>query len=309
MARCPFASWRPIPASEPAIIPTQVVFHTMVVKGGLPSCDAYFRSGNSGGIESHFGVGGPWEGAQYDGAVWQWRDTELQADAQYHANVRAVSIETADAGNPSNPWSAKQLDTLIRLGRWLRFTHNIPARICPAWDASGFGWHTMWGAPSNWTPVSKTCPGDHWENGHTAGPRITQLKTIVLPKIFAATYTGEDPNNVFDAEAQDFLRSIRDTIIGASPFEDRLLTINKVRADLAAVKNDLAAAKADLAALRAQPAVDPVALASAILAAMVAQGIVVPASIDYDKLAAAIAAMGIPASVVEAIRGLSFKAV
>jgi hypothetical protein len=154
--------------------------------GTLPSVDHYFRGG-SGGIEAHFGVGGPWEGAHYDGLVYQWRDTAEQADANYHANNFAISIETSDGGDPNHPWTAKQLDSLIRLGRWARKTHNIPARQVRSWDDGGFGWHAMWGAPSEWTPAAgKTCPGS---------VRIHQLKTVVFPNVFAATYSSpeEDP--------------------------------------------------------------------------------------------------------------------
>jgi len=181
MARYPAASWRRLPGDEPAITPRTVIFHTMVTT--LPACDAYFRSGRSGGIESHFGVGGPWEGEQYDGVVWQWRDTEEQADANLKANAFAVSIETSDGGDPTRPWSPKQLDALVKLGNWLAGTHSIPRRICPAWDAGGFGYHVMFGAPGPWTPVAKTCPGP---------ARIRQLREVVLPAIFAGGQLEED---------------------------------------------------------------------------------------------------------------------
>jgi hypothetical protein len=171
--------------------------------GTLPGVDSYFRSGASGGIESTFGVGGPWEGSQYDGVIYQWRDTQEQADANLHANGFAVSIETSDGGDPNHPWSAKQVDSLVRLGRWLADTHNIPKRITPTWDGSGFGWHVMFGAPGPWTPVSKTCPGS---------VRIKQLKEVVLPRIFAAgdSTTGDEWMALFDsvAEFQSAVRAV-----------------------------------------------------------------------------------------------------
>jgi hypothetical protein len=190
MARYPRGMWRRLPGDEPAIRPTTGIFHTMV--GTLPSVDDYFRSGRSGGIESHFGVGGPWEGTHYDGLVYQWRDTREQADANFRANGFGVSIETSDGGDPDRPWSPKQVDALVDLGRWLAAEEKIPRRICPAWNAGGFGWHTMWGAPSEWTPVSKTCPGP---------VRIRQLQQIVLPAIFADHPPEED-----DVTEQDLNR-------------------------------------------------------------------------------------------------------
>lgn len=187
MARCPFASWRPLNESEPAITPRTVIYHTMV--GTLPSTDRFFRSGTS--LESHFGVGGPWEGAEFDGAIWQWVDTERQADANLNANDYAISIETSDGGDPNRPWTPKQLDSLIRLGLWAAETHNIPrrqSRSCS--DPAGFGWHVMHGAPSCWTPIAKSCPGS---------VRINQLKTIVFPAIFAGAPPQEEDLNTEQA--------------------------------------------------------------------------------------------------------------
>lgn len=192
MAIYPAGVWKRLPGSEPAIVPRTAIFHTMV--GTLPGTDAFFRSGRSGGIESTFGLGGPWEGAQYDGLVWQWRDTEEQADANLKANAFANSIEMSDGGNPNNPLSAKQLDAAVDLGRWLASKHPIPRRVCPAWDQGGFGWHVMFGAPGPWTPVSKECPGR---------VRIAQLKTIVFPAIFSGTSLQED--DLYDQAAEDRL--------------------------------------------------------------------------------------------------------
>jgi hypothetical protein len=154
--------------------------------GYLTSTDRYFRSGASGGIESHFGVGGKWGTdlpAGLDGVIWQWRDTSEQADANLHANGFAISVETADNAPRSAAdlaaWTPKQVAALIRLGRWARQTHGIPPRICRTPTDAGFGWHAMWGAPSPWTPSSgKVCPGAR---------RIAQLRTVILPAIFATT--------------------------------------------------------------------------------------------------------------------------
>ncbi len=192
MARAPFALWRPLPTAdaEPRITATQVLYHTMV--GTLPGTDAYFRSGRSGGVESHFGVGGPWEGVQYDGVVWQWVDTGRGADANREANARAISIETSDGGQPDRPWTTKQLDALVALGRWAREVHGIQPRIIPSPYAGGYGWHAMWlNTPYQYadgtTPFTpsrgKVCPG---------ATRIAQLKSEVLPAIFAGKNLEDD---------------------------------------------------------------------------------------------------------------------
>lgn len=202
MARYAEAAWHRCPGSEPSIRPTQFIFHTAVMRD-LVGLRNYFCSGRSGGIESHFGVGGKWaaDPAQ-DGAVEQWRDTEEQADANLKANRRAdgtgaISCETCDNApqSPSDiePWTPKQVAALIRLGRWAHTTHGIPLRICRTPDDPGYGWHAMWGAPSAWTPaVGKVCPGPR---------RVAQLKADILPAIF--TGQEEDPDMAFtDAQAK-----------------------------------------------------------------------------------------------------------
>jgi hypothetical protein len=211
VALYPLASWRRLPGTEPAIQPRAVIFHTMV--GYLTSTDAYFRSGRSGGIEAHFGVGGRWGSdlaAGLDGKVWQWRDTAEQADANLHANDFAISIETADNAPASAadlaPWTAAQLAALIALGRWLRETHRIPARVCQSPTDSGFGWHAMWGAPSAWTPsAGKVCPG---------AARIGQLHATVFPAIFAAG-TPSQEDDLFEETDRTMLAAVHKQITGA----------------------------------------------------------------------------------------------
>jgi hypothetical protein len=178
---CPFASWRPLPeaTSQPAITPRVVIFHTMV--GSLAGTERHFR--DQTGIESHFGVGGPTDGPDLDGTLWQWMDLDRQADANLNANSFAISVETSDGGDPDRPWSDRQLATLVRLGNWLADHYGIPRRQCPAWDRSGFGWHVMFGAPGPWTPVAKTCPGP---------VRIRQLREVVFPAVFAGTQLEDD---------------------------------------------------------------------------------------------------------------------
>lgn len=158
MARYPKATWRPLPEQtgsnpavprEPLITPTQGIFHSAVGAGSL---FGYFeRTGVV--VESHL-----WNGL--DGAVEQYVDTERQADANYLANARAVSVETADRGDPDEqPWTPEQMASNVDIVVWLHDVHRIPIRRCPTWDAPGFGYHTMFGAPGPWTPVNKSCPG------------------------------------------------------------------------------------------------------------------------------------------------------
>lgn len=206
MAKCSFAVWRPLPENwtEPKITVTQFVYHTQVgYFGGLYSwfnrSDVY--------AESHFGL-------SMGGYLEQYIDTARQADAQYHANIRAISLECEDKGDPiKHPYTDAQLEVMVRLGRWSMEHHPILPRKCPTWDASGFGYHSMWGAPSHWTPVrGKTCPGS---------TRIRQLETEVFPELFkeirvakhAVALIVKDVNGL-DAGAAQVLRSRVATLLG-----------------------------------------------------------------------------------------------
>jgi len=189
---CPFAQRRPLnpeSVNEPlrAASPAVAIFHTMV--GSLLGTEANFdREDNP--IESHFGLGGPTDGASLDGVWFQWMPLNRTADANLNANPFAISMETSDGGDASRPWSPKQAASLVRMGNWLHSEWGVPRRQCPAWNVSGFGWHVMFGAPGPWTPVAKTCPGP---------VRIKQLKEIVLPAIFA----GKELDDM--TEEQDLL--------------------------------------------------------------------------------------------------------
>lgn len=155
-------------ANDPKIIPTIAILHVAVTKAD--SLHDFFAT-KSGGIESHFYI-------RLDGTVEQYRDTEREADANYKANswgangrtYGAVSIETAGMG--TGEWTPAQQEAIKKLLTWLHTTHGIPLRACPGPFKAGVGYHTMWGAPSAWTPVSKVCPGPD---------RIVQFKTWLVP--------------------------------------------------------------------------------------------------------------------------------
>ncbi len=153
MPRYPAALWLPLPenSTEPAITATQIILHTAACRCGDSLRDEFDRKGND--LEAHFFV-------RTTGVVEQYVDTSRQADANYQANVRAISVETQDDGDSTKPWSPAQLDALVALIIWAVRNHpGVKAVVCPAWDKPGIGHHTLFGAPSHWTPVAKSCPG------------------------------------------------------------------------------------------------------------------------------------------------------
>lgn len=130
-------------SNDPRIRATQAILHVAVSE--LPSLYHIFRNRN--GIESHFYV-------RRDGTVEQYRDTDFEADANYKANPRAISIETQGMGD--GEWTPAQLASIKELLLWLHRAEGIPLRKAPRWDAPGVGYHTLYG---QWHPVAKSCPG------------------------------------------------------------------------------------------------------------------------------------------------------
>lgn len=176
MAKCPFAVWKPLPENKTAdeIDPRIVILHTAVAN--VPSLFGFFGKVEET-KESHFFISS-------QGVIEQYMDTERQADANRNANDFAISVENQDnAKNPIAPMSDKQLEANIKLFRWCSDVHpKIKRQRCDKWNGSGYGYHSMWGAPSQWTPVKgKTCPGS---------ARIAQFEKIMIPALIAP-YSGD----------------------------------------------------------------------------------------------------------------------
>lgn len=182
MALYPGARHRLIPAgtNDPPITVIGAILH--VDAGNSKSLYGYF-SEKSDGIESHFHI-------PKEGAPEQYRDTGREADANLKANSFVVngkrygfvSIETQGYG--SGEWNAHQLQEIKELLLWLSDTHNFSLRRCPDWNQSGVGYHTMWGAPSQWTPVAKSCPGPD---------RIEQFNDVLVPWMAQAHHGTPTP--------------------------------------------------------------------------------------------------------------------
>ena len=183
---CPFAKFRPLSdtQSEPRIVPRLLIFHTMV--GFLKSSENYFKRNNGvgySGTESTYGVGGPWDGADLDGALWQWQGNLFQADAQYAGNLTANSVETSDGGLTRTPaWSPKQVDTLVRLSTWwFKMTGYDPV-LTKSYDGRGFGYHNQFGQWTNFQ--ARACPSK---------VRTEQLIEVIIPRTQKALSSAPVP--------------------------------------------------------------------------------------------------------------------
>lgn len=165
MALCPFADKRwliPPGPNDPRISARVAILHSD--GGNVYNLGLYF-DGPSGGIESHFHIA-------KNGHLFQYRDTDWEADANYRANPFAVSIETQGTGYEE--WTPEQIETILRLLHWLNGVHSIPLRLCDTWNGAGIGWHIQFGSPGMWTPTGKICPGPR---------RIAQIGTTIIPAL------------------------------------------------------------------------------------------------------------------------------
>lgn len=169
----PHATYKPLGSqTQPKlVVPTAIILHTM--GGYLNGTDATFRNNGYTGDESHFGIGGPADGINLDGVVWQWQDLDYTADAQYSGNKYGVSIETSDGTVPANPWSERQLAAIESLLIWLCQKYSLPAKLMTKETDKGIGYHQQF---PDWNHDNHNCPGD---------TRVQQLIDTVIPNVAA----------------------------------------------------------------------------------------------------------------------------
>jgi hypothetical protein len=172
----PGAKKRPLGTQTEPKMNTPKIFIVHTMSGYLTGTDSFFRAGGYDGTESHFGVGGKYDGDK-DGEVWQWQDLGHTADAQYEGNAIATSVETSDGNKGNVPWTAKQVEAIVKLGVWWCKQTGNPAKIVTSPDGKGFGWHAQFKV---WNRAGHDCPGS---------ARLQQYKADVVPEI-ARRLTG-----------------------------------------------------------------------------------------------------------------------
>lgn len=186
----PGVEWRPLPEvhTEPAIQVRGLLFHSIV--GSVDAAWNKFRYSST--LESTFLV-------RWSGHIIQIQDTSRQADANYLGNAYYGSVETEDGGDPDRqPWSEEQLNACLRIARFYHEAHGVPLQLIPQHGGWGYGYHTLLGAPSPWTPVAKSCPG---------AIRKQQFHQVLLPRILGAT--------IDDMPSEAFHRTETDRLIQA----------------------------------------------------------------------------------------------
>lgn len=202
MAICPFAVWRPLPEQgrQRATEAKRLAILHSAVDGSASSLWNFFR--NSTDLESHFYV-------REDGLIEQYLDTDQRADANRFANDEAISIETDDHSDPdTRPWSPAQVRSIVRLLDWCCDVHPLISRDRANGPAGrGIGWHTMWGAPSDWTPVNKSCPGR---------ARIAQMPGIIW-EVAVLGLPPTDGDDDLQPDERQMLKTLADVLVSSEP--------------------------------------------------------------------------------------------
>lgn len=249
----PGATRRLIPpgTNDPAIIPIGIIWH--VDAGDSKSLFGYF-SKLSGGIESHMHF-------PKTGTPEQYRDFGHEADANLKANSFVIggkrygfiSCETQGLGQ--GEWNAHQLAEMKKFMLWCQTNLHIALSKCVGPYSPGVGYHTMWGAPSAWTPVAKDCPGPD---------RIAQFNNVLVPWMKSVTEgaggsTGTPPGGDMALTKAD-VQLILDTVIRADGLTvrqslaaadfggDQLAESGKLQQRVLAIANDVAEIKGKVGA-------------------------------------------------------------
>jgi hypothetical protein len=163
-------------SSDPQITPCGVIEHIAVSNSA--DIRSIFTDGR--GIESHFYV-------RFDGTIIQYRSIFFEADANFSGNSFGsprkgfVSVEH-EGGFPNGQGTLTkaQLNSFKRIVLWAKSQADFPLRVCPAWDAPGVGYHSLF---KEWNPNAHSCPGPD---------RIKQFHEVIEPWLATALRGPKD---------------------------------------------------------------------------------------------------------------------
>jgi hypothetical protein len=186
--RFPDATWAPLSESgeHGRFVKTQLIFHSTGTRASAAANRRYFDQAGVK-VESTLIV-------DYDGGCLQIMEAYERADANTTASKRAISVEVV--GEAHEPFTPAQLATCIAIAHWACEEHPIERRQCPGHDASGIGWHVMFGAPGPWTNVrGKTCPGSK---------RIAQVRDLIIPAVQRGPAPSREDLSIVDKATKDY---------------------------------------------------------------------------------------------------------
>jgi hypothetical protein len=177
-----FGVWRPVDyhGLGQRTANRAVVLHTnggASPNGSLFNWFSSLARGDHGSDRTH-------EGSHFqvakDGTLEQYADTSVTLGHAWDANRFAIGIETEDEGKPAQPWTAAQIDTLVRLLKEL----GVPPVVLPEGGGDGVGWHQLY---DSWNRSAHNCPGD---------VKRVQIKNDVIPGLTEEDMTPDEVKQI-----------------------------------------------------------------------------------------------------------------
>ncbi|WP_445250007.1 peptidoglycan recognition protein family protein [Microcoleus sp. OTE_8_concoct_300] len=169
MARCPFATWKPITGGVGSYLggPFKIVHHTTEGSTASGAMGAY-KSNRS---DPHFTVDST--------TIFQHIDTEFSARSLFNADGgvqtnRDSAIQIEVVGFAGKPKNKETLKNVARLCRWIEETHKVPKvwpNGFPKTGSTDPGGHnrnaTNWDTKGGHYGHSHVPENDHWDPGYT----------------------------------------------------------------------------------------------------------------------------------------------
>jgi hypothetical protein len=169
MARCPFATWKPITGGVGSYLggPFKIVHHTTEGSTALGAMGAY-KSNRS---DPHFTVDST--------TIFQHIDTDFSARSLFNADGgvqtnRDSAIQIEVVGFAGKPKNKETLKNVARLCRWIEETHKV-SKVWPngfpktgSTDPGGHNRNaTNWDTKGGHYGHSHVPENDHWDPGYT----------------------------------------------------------------------------------------------------------------------------------------------
>ena len=168
------------PVSYAATLPARELYKAieMHTNGSAGDPFNWFNSpANTQHLCSHFQVAA-------DGRKYQYLPLNVQAFAEFKANLFAVSIETADGGHPERRWTVPQIASIVEIIEFV----GAPGVLLADKPSNGIGWHSQY-------------PDDN-QNGHDCpgAVRVAQIHSTLIPQVRADAFNWRSTKRLLVAD-------------------------------------------------------------------------------------------------------------
>lgn len=215
--RDPYSIWRPFSGKSTTPLSHDIIcVHTMV--GTLSG--SWSWANQPGNPYWHYGINA-------QGSIWQCQDLAWRSAANLDGNWHIIPIETSDIGEgvfPSSwsdpPWTAAQIDVLVKLIAWLCARFNIPPVLVPdtCKGRRGLAYHRQGINP--WRAVD--CELWSKKNGKSCpAARATQFVNTVIPRVQQLLASPPSEPDMTPEQAEQLAtvaKTVRELAVSCVPF-------------------------------------------------------------------------------------------